>query len=161
MLLRSNSAKAMPAKEAWASASPMNASPFDTTKAPTTAQATATISVASSARCMKGKVSGSTSSRKLALMRSGMDGEILRPDVERDGLGAVGGPQVRHGEDLGRGALGYDLPAEEDHPFEPLGRAVEVAGGDEDGHASLAQPPDECRELVGGRRVQALEGLVE
>src|SRR5207248_6221992 len=152
MLLRSNRARAMPAKDAWASASPMNASPFDTTKAPTTAQATATISVASSARCMNGKVSGSMSSRKLALMRSGMDGEILRSDVERDYLGPVGGPQVCHGEDLGRGALGYDLPAEEDHPFEPLGRAVQVPGGDGDGHAPLAQPPDAGTRPASGRR---------
>src|SRR6266536_4230382 len=148
MLLRSSSARAMPANEAWASASPMNASPFDTTKAPTTAQATATISVANSARCIKGKVSGSTTSRKLALMRSDIDGEMLRSDVERDDLRPIGGPKVRHGEDLRRGTLGYDLPAEEDHPVEPLGRPVEVAGGDEDGHASPAQPQDECGELV-------------
>jgi hypothetical protein len=43
----------MPAREEWATASPMKAIPFKTTKAPTRAQTTAANPAASKARCIK------------------------------------------------------------------------------------------------------------
>jgi hypothetical protein len=49
----------MPVKDEWATASPMKAIPFSTTKVPTTAQIMATNPAASKARCIKANSKGS------------------------------------------------------------------------------------------------------
>src|SRR5688572_12031013 len=147
MLFLNSSASAMPANEAWASASPMKASPLVTTKAPTTAQTTPTISVASSARCMNGKASGSARSRGLALMRSGIDGELICIDSHQDEVRAVSGLQISLSQHVGRFPLGDDLAVEQDRVLEPIGHTGQVAGGHDDHHAPLAKALQQAEQI--------------
>src|SRR4028118_1715597 len=58
MLAPSTNARATPPKLAWARASPMNASPFNTTKLPRSPQMAATSTEATSPRCIKPNSSG-------------------------------------------------------------------------------------------------------
>src|SRR3712207_6651000 len=101
MLCPSTYADATPAKEAWARASPMNDSPFQTTNAPTTAHSIPIITVAASARCMKASWNGSRSAWPSSLMvRAGVDGEEPPPDLDQAHPRSVRGPEVLLGDHL-------------------------------------------------------------
>src|SRR4030067_2911162 len=85
-------ATATPPKEGWAGPSPMKAMPRTTTKEPTTAHTTLTISSATRARTMNGEAQGSKS-------RSLMDGNGLTLHVQQQEGALEGGDEHVLGED--------------------------------------------------------------
>src|SRR5438067_6529543 len=133
MLRRSSRANAMPANDACASASPRKAKPLVTTNAPTTAQTRPTITLASSARCMKGKANGSSSSRTLAPIGSDIDREVSDRHGQRNQLRAKCRVELRLGEDVGWMTACDDPTIQQDYALEAAGGEGKIPGGHTDG----------------------------
>src|SRR5450759_2681707 len=81
--------------------------------------------------------------------------------LEEEGLTAERRDDVLGGEDLGRRAVGDQLPVQEGHQLEALGSRLHVVGAHEHGDAPLAQPREEAEDRLLGVHVHAGERLVE
>src|ERR687898_2335004 len=104
MLAPSTNARATPPKLACARASPINASPFNTTKLPKTPQTAATSTEASRPRCIKPNWSGS--SRYSSMGVPILHGHRVVTEFQDHEVTLVGLVQKRRGEDLLRSPEG-------------------------------------------------------
>src|SRR6266540_3463559 len=169
MLRPNTNAMATPANDEWASASPINASPFQTTNAPMTAHSTPTITVEANARCMNANWYGSKRKRVTSAMRAptlgvvvaGVDGEVPIADLDERHARAVGGPQVVFVEHLVRGPDRDQPPVQEERHVEVLGHGRQVMGGEQDRHAGIAKLPEQRVDVLLRDRVHARQRLVE